>query len=212
MKITKFAHSCVLIEHIDKAVLIDPGIFSWQSNLVDCEKLPPLNAIVVTHRHGDHLGEPFVYALVEAQPEVQWIAPADAHEQLKNFGVRKVTDQSTEDLQVTTIEHAKVDPFGEPCQNLVVHCFGLVSDPGDSHDLQESKDVLLLPVQAPWGTTVHAFELGLALKPKYIVPIHDWMWNNDWRTHVYNRLDAVFEKTNTQIIRPENGHVIDIDL
>lgn len=211
MKITKLVHSCVLLEDNGKAVLLNPGIYSWQSGIIDVAKLPKLDAIVVTHKHSDHLGAPFVKALVAAQPDVQWFAPADAHEQLTELGVKYVTDQSSNDIQVTTVPHAKVEPFGSPVQNLIVNCFGKVTDPGDTHDFNETKDVLLLPVQAPWGTTIRAFELGLELKPKYIIPIHDWMWNDEWRKTIYDGLERVFANTETKFLRPTDGEATEIE-
>lgn len=212
MKITKFVHSCVLIEHEDKAVLIDPGIFSWQSGLVAVESLPKLDTVVVTHMHPDHMGEPFIKALVGVQPDVEWLAPADAHEALRGYGAINVSDQSTADIDVTTVDHAKVVPFGTACKDLIVSCFGLVTDPGDTHDFSSTNDILLLPVQAPWGTTIRAIELGMELKPKYIVPIHDWMWNEDWRNNVYQRMEAIFADTSTTFLQPVDGRPLEINL
>ena len=210
MRLTKFAHSCVLIEEQNKAILLNPGIYSWQSGLVDVQKLPELTAIVATHKHGDHLAEPFVRALVQVQPDVLWIAPEDAHQMLQEWGVQNVTAQSTEEVEVVPIAHAKVVPFGVPVDNILVHCFGKVTDPGDTHDFTETKEVLLLPVQAPWGTTIRAFELGQELQPKYLLPIHDWMWNEEWRNTVYDGLERVFQNTTTTVIRPADGRPTEI--
>ncbi len=212
MKITKLVHSCVLIEDGDKAVLFNPGVYSWNSGIIEVASFPKLDAVVVTHKHADHLGEDFVRAIVATQPEVQWVAPADAHEQLHGLGVKNVTDQSVGDLQVTTVNHAKVEPFGIQVQNLIVHWNGKVTDPGDTHDFHETHSLLMLPIQAPWGTTIRAFELGLELQPKFILPIHDWMWVEDWRELVYDGLERVFGPTSTKVLRPVNGQVMEIVL
>jgi L-ascorbate metabolism protein UlaG (beta-lactamase superfamily) len=63
MRLTKFVHSCVLVEDNEKSILFDPGIFSWKSGLVDVAKLPQLDTIAISHRHPDHFAEPFVDAL-----------------------------------------------------------------------------------------------------------------------------------------------------
>lgn len=210
MKLTKFVHSCVLLEDDGKTALFNPGVYSWQSGLVDVLSLPKLDGVAVTHKHPDHLSPDFVKAIVAAQPDVQWFAPADAHEDLRAMGVKNVTDQSMGDFEVKTVPHAQVEPFGVQVDNLIVHWNGKVTDPGDTHDFSETKDVLLLPVQAPWGTTIRAFELGLELKPKYLVPIHDYMWVDDWRNVVYDRLEQVFAETQTKAIRPESGKTIEI--
>lgn len=211
MKLTKLVHSCVLLEDGEKAALFNPGIYSWQSGLIEVGSFPKLDGVVVTHKHADHLAEPFVKAITAAQPNVQWFAPADAHEELKAMGVKNVTDQSMGDFEVKTVPHAKVEPFGVQVNNLIVHWNGKVTDPGDTHDFSETKDILLLPVQAPWGTTIRAFELGIELKPKYLVPIHDYMWVDDWRDTIYDGLERVFANTDTKVVRPANGEVINIE-
>ncbi|RTK94956.1 hypothetical protein EKI60_00660 [Candidatus Saccharibacteria bacterium] len=87
-----------------------------------------------------------------------------------------------------------------------------MTDPGDTHDFSSTNDILLLPVQAPWGTTIRAIELGMELKPKYIVPIHDWMWNEDWRNNVYQRMEAIFADTSTTFLQPVDGQPLEINL
>lgn len=210
MRLTKLVHSCVLIEDDGQVALFNPGIYSWQSGVVDLDKISKLDYVVVTHKHPDHLGEPFVQALVQKFPNAQWIAPADTHEDLSKLGVQSVTEKSNGPIETKLVNHAKIEPFGVTPQNLIVHWNGKLTDPGDTHDFSETKDVLLLPVQAPWGTTIRAFELGQELKPKYLIPIHDWMWNDTWRNIVYDGLDRVFSDGPTKFIRPVDGQAIEI--
>ncbi|MEX1059236.1 MAG: MBL fold metallo-hydrolase, partial [Candidatus Saccharimonadales bacterium] len=54
MKITKFVHSCLLVESPQINVLIDPGNFTWASHLLQVDKLPALDFIIITHEHPDH--------------------------------------------------------------------------------------------------------------------------------------------------------------
>lgn len=212
MKLTKFMHSCVLVEHDDKAVLFEPGIFSWNSGLVQVASMPMLDRVVVSHKHPDHCAEPFVRELAKVFPDAQWFAPSDTHEELRSWGVQNVTNQSSEELQVIELNHAPVEPFAEPVQNLVTHWNEVVTHPGDTHDLLETKDVLLLPVQAPWGTTIRAVNLALELKPKYILPIHDWMWRDEWRETSYDRLAALFAGSQTTFLRPVDGQPFEVNI
>ncbi len=212
MKLTKFVHSCVLVEHTNEAVLFDPGIFSWNSGVVNVDSLPNLDYVVVSHKHTDHCHEPFVRTLVQKFPEAQWVSPLDAHDDLKSWGVSKVTNQSVNGLDVTEVDHALVEPFGMQVRDLVTQYMGLVTHPGDTHNFTETKDILLLPVQAPWGTTIRAIELGRQLKPKYILPIHDWMWNDDWRENVYARFESLFAESETTFLRPVDGQPIEVSL
>ena len=45
MRITKFGHACVRIEHDGKVVVVDPGAFT------DAEAVDGATAVLVTHEH-----------------------------------------------------------------------------------------------------------------------------------------------------------------
>ncbi len=212
MRITKFVHACVLVEDGDKAILFDPGSFSWASGLINLETFPDLGTIVVSHKHGDHCDESFVRALATKFPDVQWFAPPDAQDNLRAWGVQNVTGASSEAVAVTVVEHAPVAPFGEQVQNLLSHWNGHVTYPGDSHNFTETKDVLLLPIQAPWGTTIRAIEIIEQLKPRYVLPVHDWMWNEQWRQSSYDRFEKILASTETTFLRPIDGQPIEVNL
>ncbi|HEY9472779.1 MAG TPA: MBL fold metallo-hydrolase, partial [Mycobacteriales bacterium] len=50
MRITKYTHSCVRLEHDSGGVLvIDPGVWS------EPRALRGADAVLVTHEHGDHI-------------------------------------------------------------------------------------------------------------------------------------------------------------
>ena len=49
MRITKFGHACVRIEHDGQVVVIDPGAFTER------EAVDGATAVLVTHEHVDHL-------------------------------------------------------------------------------------------------------------------------------------------------------------
>ena len=73
-----------------------------------------------------------------------------------------------------------------------VHYLDKFTDPGDSHSFTETKAILALPVQAPWGSKIAAINLALKLQPKYIIPIHDWHWRDEAREQSYNDLEKLF--------------------
>lgn len=52
MKITKFPQSCILVESQNTRLLIDPGSVKFEDKFLDYWKTA--DAILVTHRHGDH--------------------------------------------------------------------------------------------------------------------------------------------------------------
>lgn len=205
MKITKYVHSCVLVEADDRTVLFDPGSFSWSSGLVDLDKFPDVHDVVVTHEHMDHYNEDFVKALITKYPEAQWITNQSIASKLSLLGARNITTQSTQYCKVLDIAHAEVAPFGVPVDHIAVDWNELVTHPGDTLDFDSSKMVLHLPITAPWGKTVDAINKLIELKPKYVLPIHDWMLRDEWLKIVYSRLDAICIDNGIAMITPVDG-------
>ena len=63
MRLTKFGHSCLLVEEQGARMLLDPGTLSD-----GFEELQGLTAILYTHQHADHLDParlPGLLALME---------------------------------------------------------------------------------------------------------------------------------------------------
>jgi len=65
MKITKFVHSCVLVEEGSKVVLFDPGGFTWNNGSFDLSQIKHLDSIAITHSHGDHLNPEYMRGYVD---------------------------------------------------------------------------------------------------------------------------------------------------
>lgn len=213
MKITKFVHSCVLVEDIKNGnILYDPGTFSFASGIVKVEELPKLNYIVVSHKHPDHFSEEFASQLIDAFSDSSWIVPSDLKNEVELLGTKNVISESTQHIEVSEDNHAPVAPFGKPVKNITTHAFNKITHPGDTHQISETRDLLLVPFQAPWGTTIRAIEIVLELKPKYVMPIHDWMWNDQWRLTCYDRFEALFEPAGITFLRPTDGQSIEINL
>ncbi len=72
-QLTYFGHACFLIEHADKRVIIDPFISGNPKAPFQARSLPPLDAILVTHGHGDHLGD--AVPLAKQNPAAVLVAP-----------------------------------------------------------------------------------------------------------------------------------------
>src|SRR5258707_13954245 len=72
-QLTYFGHACFLIEHADKRVIIDPFISGNPKAPFQARSLPPLDAILVTHGHGDHLGD--AVPLAKQNPAAGLVAP-----------------------------------------------------------------------------------------------------------------------------------------
>ena len=100
LRVTWFGHSALLVEVDNMRLLLDPmwdlraspvkwfGPKRFFAPTLAYEQLPPLDAILISHDHYDHLGRESVGHLARALPEVPWIAPLGVGSILEKFGVR----------------------------------------------------------------------------------------------------------------------------
>ena len=68
MRITKFPQSCLVVETDDARIAIDPGTFVTARH--ELTELGPLDAVLYTHRHADHLDIEVVDSLREGGAEL----------------------------------------------------------------------------------------------------------------------------------------------
>lgn len=214
MKITKFVHSCLLVEMpepVNRTALFDPGTFSEEA--LDVEKLEFLDDIIISHQHQDHMSIPLIRQLVGKFPEVRVTAPKDAAAILNAEGI-KASSEPGQGIEFFKSPHEKLRPMMDvdPPDEIGVHYLGLLSHPGDSHSFKESKAVLALPMQAPWGSTRRAIELALKLKPDYILPIHDWHWSDQARRGAYDNYEKIFAEHDIKFYKLKTGQPIVIDI
>lgn len=208
MKITKLVHSCLLVETADDTTLIDPGIMSRESVLAAAP--PDLHAIVITHDHPDHMDVELIKKLVgQYGPETQVIAPASAAQQLQENGIDTVSEP-TEYLSFFESPHEHGEPVFSTPEQRGIHYRGKLTHPGDSHSFEETKDVLALPVTAPWGATVTAVNLAIRLKPKYVIPIHDWHWSDEARDLMYENLRKLLARDGIEFVMVKNGEPFEL--
>lgn len=213
MKITKFVHSCLLVEMpepVNRTALFDPGMMSAAA-LKD-HNFEYLDDIIVTHTHGDHFDPDTIKWLVEKFPNVRITAPAEVVDSLKQQSIT-ATDQPSDGIVFFESPHETIRPVfdSEPPQEIGVHYLDLLSHPGDSHSFKESKSILALPVQAPWGSEVDAIRLALELKPQHVLPIHDWHWSDDARNGEYDRMEGIFGQQGITFHKLETGVPIVIE-
>lgn len=205
MQITKFGHSCLLVEvagPVKRTVLFDPGVYST----VPVESLGCLDDICITHSHPDHFDVEIIKRLVARFPQVRITTTAGIVQTLTEQDVAASTIPP-EGIELFESPHEPTAPvvLAVPPQETGFHCFNLLTHPGDSHSFTVTKPVLALPVQAPWGSLVDAVALALKLKPRVVVPIHDWHWNDEARQMLYAQLEKRFLEEGIVFVAPKNG-------
>jgi L-ascorbate metabolism protein UlaG (beta-lactamase superfamily) len=209
MKITKYVHSCLLVESKDKVAIFDPGSFSYPE--FDVTPLNKLDHIFITHIHGDHYYVPFVKDLLSKFPDATITAPDEAVEALSKEGI-EASSEPIEGVTYFDAPHEDVSPLFPQPEELGIHYLDTLSFPGDSHSFTETKEILALPITAPWGATIKAIHIALELKPKFIVPIHDWHWSDAARLSMYDTIEKVLSREGITMYKPETGKTIEIPI
>lgn len=209
MKVTKYIHSCLVVETPDRVAIFDPGMMS--EPVLNVDGLKRLDDIFITHEHGDHFSPSLVKKLVTKFPQVRITTTNQVVEQLTKEGI-KASTVPPEGVSFFDSPHEKVDPLFPPPEQIGIHYLDKLSDPGDSHSFTETKAVLALPVQAPWGSSVNAINLALQLAPKHVLPIHDWHWSDEARQQMYDRFEQVLGAQGITFYKLETGKSVDIDV
>ena len=206
MKLTKYLHSCLLLEDQDKTVLIDPGIFTAQEHVLEAKNIQKLDYLLITHEHPDHMYIPLIKEFATKFPQLIILSNASV---VKILGKENISVQTGNDEIVSLVDspHEKLWDKQVP-PNTIFTVFGKVTDPGDSLHFSSTTDILALPVTAPWGSTTQAIEKALSLKPKIIIPIHDWMWKDEVRKSMYARLTDYFKPIGIDFKGLETGETV----
>jgi L-ascorbate metabolism protein UlaG (beta-lactamase superfamily) len=209
MRITKYVHACLLVEDEDYVVLFDPGEFSWASGLFDVNKLSRLDAVVITHEHFDHCSEEFIRALTNKFPDLYILSTEEVVVKLASSGI-KATTEPNEHFVLTAAPHESMAPLATlpMSQNIGVHYKQKLTHPGDSYHIEETKEVFAMPLAGPWGAAIDGIRLAEKLKPKFVVPIHDWMWNDDWRQD--KRIASYFDSIGIKFLSLTDGQPVEI--
>lgn len=207
MKVTKFVHSCLLVEEKDSKILVDPGVYSYASKALEIDKVGSIDKILITHEHPDHLYLPFLKEIVVKNPQAKIVSNASVGTLLAKEGLRLT--EPDESAQMHFFAHEKVFG-GNPPANVLFQIFNKLTHPGDSLHFELKTPVLALPVQAPWGSLTEAVNKAAELRPEVIVPIHDWHWNPEARAGFYERLTEYFGKIGIRFIGLETGKTVEI--
>jgi len=180
MRLTHLGHACLLAEVADTRVLIDPGSFS-----TGFEDLRDLDAIVITHQHGDHLDQERVPALLRANRQAAVYADAQSAQLLATAGndVVTLTQGDAVPVGLVTVHAVGKDHAFNHAGVPVVTNIGVVLradgepslfHPGDAYDGDPGEvDVLAVPVNAPWCAVRESIAFVQRIGPSGIVPIHD---------------------------------------
>ncbi|MGY2700596.1 MBL fold metallo-hydrolase [Nocardioides sp. HB32] len=208
MRITKFGHACVRVEHDGTTVVLDPGVFT------DPSAVDGADAVLITHEHADHYlpdhllaaGAP-VFTIEAVAAKIREEAPAVAER------LTVVAPGSTFDVGVPVRAvgelHAVIHPeFPRITNSGYVLTLGdaKVYHPGDAlTEPGEAVDVLLVPSSAPWLKASEAVEFARAVKAPRNLAIHDRIYTEAAHGILEQHMNAFLPNEGLEYVRRADG-------
>lgn len=208
MRITKFGHACVRIEHDGTTVVLDPGVFT------DVAALDGADAVLITHEHPDHYlpahllaSDAPVFTIEGVAAKIRDDAPAVA-ERLTVVAPGESFDVGVPVRAVGEL-HAVIHPEYPRITNsgYVLDLGGTkVYHPGDAlTEPGEAVDVMCCPVSAPWMKASEAIEFARAVKAPRNLAIHDRVYSEAGLGIVDTHMNAFLPKDGLEYVRRADG-------
>lgn len=180
MRITKFGHACVRIEHDGAVVVLDPGSFT------DAEAVDGATAVLITHEHADHYlpdhlraCDAPVFTIDAVAARIREDAP-DVAERVTVISPGQSFDVGVPVRAVGEL-HAVIHPdYPRFFNSGYVLTVGdaKIYHPGDALTAPgESVDLLLTPVSAPWLKVSEAVDFVRAVGAPRNLAIHDRVYS-----------------------------------
>jgi len=182
MRLTKFGHSCVRVEHDGTTLVLDPGVFT------DGAAVDGADAVLITHEHPDHFHPEHlrrtnasIFTIAAVAGQIRDVAP-DLVERVTVVGPGE--EFRTGSIPVTAIGelHAVIHPELPRFDNsgyLLTLGDTLVFHPGDAlTGPGRPVDVLLVPVCAPWMKVSEGINFARSVGAPRNVAIHDRVYSD----------------------------------
>lgn len=189
LTITWVGHTTFLIQIAGLNVLTDPvwseraspvqfiGPRRWVPPAVDFDRLPPIDVVLLSHDHYDHLDALTISRLAKRYPATGWYAPLGVGALLRNRGAREVTESDWWDrgaiksLQVTCVpaQHFSGRTLGK--RNKTLWCGWVLKSP--THSLLFAGDTALHPEFSSIATRCGPFDVAIlpigAYEPRWFM-------------------------------------------
>lgn len=175
MKITKYPQSCLIVEHNGKRLCIDPG--GLVAAKFKTEDLLPLDAILYTHEHSDHVDPDLLKALLQ-NSKIPVIANQSTRNLLGDLVTQVVADGQEFDaagvkIAAKELPHCLLPDGSEGPQNTGYVIDGAFFHPGDGIELKDFHiDAAAVPIAGPDISPKDVYQFIKDLGCKTVIPIH----------------------------------------
>jgi len=208
MRIVKFGHACVRVEHDGVAVVIDPGVFT------EVGALDGADAVLITHEHADHYLPDNLRATDAPVFTIDAVAAKireDAPDVAERVTVVRPDEEFEAGLPVRAVGelHAVIHPeFPRFYNSGFVLTAGeqKVYHPGDAlTGPDEDVDLLCVPVSAPWLKAAEAIDFARAVKAPRNLAIHDRIYSEAGLGIVDGHMNAFLPDAGQEYVRLADG-------
>ncbi len=180
MRVVKFGHACVRLEHDGASVVLDPGGFT------EPEAVDGATAVLVTHEHADHYSaenlrrsDAPVFTIGAVAEQIR----AEAPDLAERVTVVEPGERFDPGVPVTAVgnKHAVIHPEMKHFDNsgYLLELGGTrVFHPGDALTVPDVEvDLLLLPVSAPWLKVSECIDFARDVGAPRSLAIHDKIYS-----------------------------------
>lgn len=211
MKLTKYEHSCLVIQKGSSALVIDPG--SYTTLLTD---IGGVVAIVITHEHADHWTAEQLSRLLDRNPKARILGPAGVAAAASEFEVDTVKGGDTVEIEPFTLQffgqkHAIIHSSIPVVDNVGVLVDGSLYYAGDSYTVPSvGVETLAVPIGAPWLKIGDAMDYVLEVGPQRSFPVHDSGLSQIGKGMTRTRIETVTKQGGGEFFVLEAGESIDL--
>ncbi|MEK7652062.1 MAG: MBL fold metallo-hydrolase [Patescibacteria group bacterium] len=193
MKISKFLHSCILLEQGDSKILFDPGTYCFMEGKVKAEDFKNISGIFITHAHPDHFDIEALKIIIKNNPQCKIYTNSDMGQVLSENGIsfEQFEDGEIElrpfKIQAFFAAHAPILKR-QMVKNTAFFVNEKFLHPGDSYAesvMQLSPEILALPVAGPWMDMNAGANFTYKCHAKTVLPIHDEHIKQFFSTNMY---------------------------
>ncbi|MFC5181228.1 MBL fold metallo-hydrolase [Actinomadura harenae] len=212
MKMIKYGHACVRLEKSGRALVIDPGVLTPET-----EATEGVEAVLITHEHFDHYhldNLRSVPAIYTCPGVARMLDQADDLGELDRDRVHVVQDGDTFEaagfrVRVVGEKHHHSHVDFPPCDNVGFLLDDEVFHPGDALTVVDVP-TLLFAGQAPWLTVPMMSEYVRAVGAERAFAVHDGLVNDIGLQVLDDVLAMEADRAGREIRRPALGEVVEL--
>ena len=209
MRITKFGHACVRLEHDGTTLVLDPGMFT------DPEAIDGADAVLITHEHADHY-LPDLLARSDAPVFTIDAVAAKIREDAPEVAERTTVVSPGESFSAAGIPVTAVGELHAVIHDELPRFFNSgyriemggqrLFHPGDAlTGPDEQVDVLFVPVSAPWAASRDLIDFARSVKAPRNVAIHDRIYSAAGSAIFDNQINLFLPKAGQEYFRLQDG-------